>query len=97
VRARYRPSFPFCAPPLSSGFGRLLSFAFLSDFLYLLFNPARLDARLHDDGIGVVTGEIEAVERAGNTGAFLVLAGLVIADQIVGGATGQVFQGLDLM
>ena len=33
-------------------------------------DPADLDARLHDDGVGVVAGEIEAFQRAGNPHAL---------------------------
>ena len=58
-----------------------------SDFFFRhqLLDPADLDARLHDDGVGVVGGEIEAFQRARNAHALLVLAGFVIAQQIVGG------------
>src|SRR6185312_16832188 len=84
-RASRLPSLPSFAPRLSSGFGRLLAFGIFHGLFHRGFDPACLDARLHDDGVGVVAAEIETFQGARNAGPLLVLAGFVIADQIVGG------------
>ena len=57
-------------------------------------DPAGLQARLHDDRLAFLARQFEAVEDAGLALGFAILA-LGPADEIVGGAAGQVLDRLD--
>ena len=57
-------------------------------------DPAGLQARLHDDRFGFLARHFEAVEKAGLALGLAVLA-FGPADEIVGGAAGQILDGLD--
>src|SRR5882757_3589631 len=61
-----------------------------------LGNPPRDDARLHDHGFGVFARGLVGVENAGVLGRLAAFLALGPADEIVGGATREVFDGLDV-
>src|SRR5215218_2456683 len=73
-------------------FGRSLG---LHD-LFRLLDPAGLDAGGHDHVLGVRTGDVEAVEGTLVAGGLGTTA-LRPADEIVGGAAGQVLDILDVV
>src|SRR5262249_49551350 len=58
-----------------------------------LGNPAGLEARLHDHGLGLLPRNVQAVEETRLVLRLAILA-LCPSDQIVGGATGEIFNGL---
>src|SRR5262249_35244187 len=58
-----------------------------------LADPAGLEPRLHDDRLGLLAGDLDAVEDAGLALRLAVLA-FGPAGEIVGGAAGQVFDRL---
>src|SRR6478752_8483575 len=60
----------------------------------LFLDPAGLDPRLHDQRLGFLARQIEAIEDAGVLDRLAVLA-LGPADQVVGGAAGQILDRLD--
>ena len=53
------------------------------------FDPSGFDAGIHDDGFGIFAGQFETIQETGMADCFIVLA-FAPADQIVGGATGQI-------
>ena len=61
-----------------------------------LGDPAGLDAGLHDHLLGLLARQLEAVEHAGVAHALAVLA-LGPADQVVGGAAGEILDRLDVV
>src|SRR5215510_9028181 len=62
----------------------------------LFLDPAGLDAGLHDQRLGFVARQLEAVEDAGVLGGLTVFA-FAPADKIVGGATREVLDRLDVV
>src|SRR3954452_19214689 len=62
-----------------------------------LGDPAGLDAGLHDHRFGIVTGDVEAIERAGELGLLAAFLAFGPADQIVGGAAGEVVDRLEVV
>src|SRR5262249_5987839 len=60
----------------------------------LFLAPARLDAGLHDQSLGLLLAEIEISQDAGVFDGLAVLA-LAPADQVVGDAAGQVLDRLE--
>src|SRR5262245_39690662 len=61
-----------------------------------LGDPARLDTRLHDQAFGVLTGNLDTVEEAGVLDRLAAFLALSPADEVVGGAAGEVLDRLDL-
>src|SRR6478752_6425877 len=76
-------------------FGRLGLFGGLGEVG--LGDPAGLDAGLHDHRFSIVTGDIQAIERARIFGLLAAFLALGPADQIVGGAAGEVLDRLDVV
>src|ERR1700682_132937 len=62
-----------------------------------LGDPAGDDARLHDHVLGVVARNFVGVENAGMLGRLAAFLALGPADQIVGGASRQILDRLDLV
>src|SRR6185437_16785030 len=62
-----------------------------------LADPAGLEARLHDHRLGVVAGNLDAVENARVLGRLAAVLALGPANEIVGGAAGEVLDRLDLV
>src|SRR5262245_63610904 len=84
---RCRSDCPFCPfRPFLGGWRRQV----------FLLDPAGLDARLHDQRLGVVPRQVEAVEDAGIAGGLAVLA-LAPAEQVVGSAAREILHRLDIV
>src|SRR6201999_2667909 len=62
-----------------------------------LGDPARLDARLHDQGLGVLAGDIVAVEEPGVLDRLAAFLALGPADEVVGGAAREILDRLDVV
>src|SRR5262249_11150974 len=62
-----------------------------------LGDPAGLDAGLHDQRFGILAGNLDAVEEAGVLDRLAAFLAFGPADQIVGGATGEVLDRLDVV
>src|SRR5258706_5951444 len=62
-----------------------------------LGNPAGDDARLHDHVLRIIARGFVGIEDSGMLGRLAAFLALGPADQIVGGATGQILDGLDIV
>src|SRR6202048_1209062 len=62
-----------------------------------LGDPAGDDARLHDHVLRVIARDFVGVENAGMLGRLAAFLALGPADQIVGGATGEILDRLDVV
>src|ERR1700742_4067238 len=60
-------------------------------------DPAGEDACLHDHGFRVLAGDVVAIENAGMLGLFAAFLAFGPTDQVVGGAAGEVLDGLDVV
>src|SRR5581483_10695130 len=62
-----------------------------------LGDPAGLDAGLHDQRLGLLARNLDAIEETGVLHRLTAFLALGPADQVVGGAAGEIFDRLDVI
>src|SRR3954447_2964279 len=62
-----------------------------------LGDPAGLDARLHDQGLGVLARNLVGIENARMFGRLAAFLAFGPADQVIGGAAREILDSLDVV